>query len=263
MVDQGECLIVIATYNERETLPPLLEAIFATVPTVDVLVVDDNSPDGTGAWCEEYSRQDPRLRCLHRPSKQGLGSAIIAGLREGIAQGYRYVLTMDADFSHPPHRLPDLLAAMEPADGPKVDVAIGSRYIPGGRIEGWPLRRHLMSRAINWFARLMLGLPVRDCSGNFRCYRAATLAQLDFNEFCSSGYAFFEEILYRLRKIGAVFCEVPITFVDRRKGASKITWQEGLHAVSVIMKLALNESCRRKKRREKPGLASSKSSATR
>ena len=251
MVDQGECLIVIATYNERETLPPLLEAIFTTVPTVDVLVVDDNSPDGTGEWCEEYSRRDPRLRCLHRPGKQGLGSAIIAGLREGIAQGYRYVLTMDADFSHPPERLPDLLAAMEPANGPKVDVAIGSRYVPGGRIEGWPLRRHLMSRAINWFARLMLGLPVRDCSGNFRCYRAATLARLDFSEFCSSGYAFFEEILYRMRKIGAVFCEVPITFVDRREGASKITWREGLQAVAVIVKLALSERCGRRKPRKK------------
>lgn len=247
MTERGETLIVIATYNERETLPRLLEAVFAAVPQADVLVVDDNSPDGTGRWCDEYARRDERLRCLHRSEKLGLGSAIAAGLREGIAQGFRYIVTMDADFSHPPEKIPDLLAIMDPEGGPKMDVAIGSRYVKGGCIEGWPVYRHLMSRAINGYARLMLRLPVRDCSGNFRCYRAATLAQLDLNGICATGYAFFEEILFRLRNVGATFREIPITFVDRREGASKITWREALRAVWLITRLGLSHRCSRRK----------------
>lgn len=247
MTDRGETLIVIATYNERETLPRLLERVFALVPQVDVLVVDDNSPDGTGRWCDEYGRQDERLRCLHRPGKLGLGTAIAAGLREGIAQGFRYIVTMDADFSHPPEKIPELLAIMEPEGGPKTDVAIGSRYVKGGRIEGWPVYRHLMSRAINGYARLLLRLPVRDCSGNFRCYRAATVAQLDLNGMCAAGYAFFEEILFRLKNVGASFREIPITFVDRREGVSKITFREALQAVWLITRLGLSHRCPRTK----------------
>jgi dolichol-phosphate mannosyltransferase len=146
---------------------------------------------------------------------------------------------MDADFSHPPRYLPQLLAGMDPADGAPVDVMIGSRYVPGGGVEGWPLRRHLMSRAVNCYARWMLGLTPKDCSGAFRCYRTELLRQLDFSAVRSRGYAFQEEILWHLARLGARFGETPIVFVDRQHGASKIDTGEALSALWVIFRLGL------------------------
>ncbi|MGQ9504123.1 MAG: polyprenol monophosphomannose synthase [Thermogutta sp.] len=249
MTEQAEALVVTATYNEIETLPQLVEAIFRSAPGVEILVVDDNSPDGTGQWCEEYAKRDPRVHCLRRSGKLGIGSAIAEGLRYAIDQGYRYVVTIDADFSHPPEKIPDLLAPLQQPGDACVDVVIGSRYVKDGKIQGWPWYRHLMSRAINAFSRVLLRLPVRDCSGNFRGYRASILASVNWEQFCSGGYGFFEEILFRLRQEGARFHEIPIFFRERRGGRSKMGWWEGISAVGIILRLAFSGVCRRIKRR--------------
>jgi dolichol-phosphate mannosyltransferase len=230
-------LVVIATYNEIENLPRLVETILHLPLDTHILVVDDGSPDGTGRWCDEKAASEPRLRCIHRPGKGGLGTATIAGLRYALERGYRYALTMDADFSHPPESIPELLSGMEPSGGAAVDVMIGSRYVRGGRVEDWPLVRRWMSRCVNFYARCLLGLPVRDCSGAFRCYRTQTLARVDLDAVRSRGYSFFEEILWRLKCAGAVFGETPITFVDRQYGASKINLREAFRALLLIFQL--------------------------
>ncbi len=230
-------LISIATYNELKNLPALVEAIFRQVPTAHVLVVDDNSPDGTGDWCDQYAASDSRLRCLHRPGKQGLGTATVAGLRYGIEHDYRYVLTMDADFSHDPRYLPDMIAGMEAHPSGPVDVMIGSRYCPGGGVEGWPWHRRGMSRAINTFARWWLRLPVRDTSGAYRCYRTSVLSKLDLEQVRSQGYSVFEELLWLLARQGARMAELPITFVDRHQGESKITLHEACRSLGQLLRL--------------------------
>ncbi len=232
-------LVAVATYNEIENLPRLVDRILEVAPQADVLVVDDRSPDGTGRWCDERAAGEPRLKCLHRPGKLGLGTAIVAAMQYAIDHGYTYVLNMDADFSHPPECISPLLAGMDPPGGPPVDVMIGSRYVPGGRIEGWGAMRHLMSRGVNLYARCLLGLPVKDCSGSFRCYRTSLLAKLDFSELESRGYSFFEEILWRLKRHGARLAETPITFVDRQHGASKIDGREAAAALWILLRLGL------------------------
>ena len=232
-------LVTVATYNEMENLPDLVAAIFGVVPEVDILVIDDHSPDGTGRWCDEKSAEEPRLRCLHREGKLGLGTATMAGMKYAIEQGYRYVLNMDADFSHPPKDLPALIAGMDPAGGPPVDVMIGSRYVPGGGVEGWGLKRHVMSSGVNLYARWLLGLKPKDCSGAFRCYRTELLAKLDFAAIRSRGYSFQEEILWRLKRLGARFSETPIVFVDRQRGASKINMKEAAAALWIILALGV------------------------
>ena len=242
MTPNTTTLVTLATYNEIENLPRLVDEIARVLPAADILVIDDNSPDGTGQWCEQRAKNDPRMHCLHRSGKQGLGSAIVAGMQYAIDHGYRYVLNMDADFSHPPRFLPDLIAGMHESPGSAgVDVMIGSRYMAGGDIEGWPRRRHLMSRAVNCYARCMLGLRVRDCSGSFRCYRVERLKRLDFDEVRSRGYSFQEEILWRLKRLGARMRETPITFVERQRGASKINSQEAWEAMRVILALGLRD----------------------
>lgn len=231
-------LVTLATYNEIENLPGLVDEILTCAPDVDVLVIDDNSPDGTGRWCDERAATDARVRCLHRPSKLGLGTATIAGMRFGIDHGYQYVLNMDADYSHHPRYLPALIAGMEPAEGRgAVDVMIASRYVSGGAIEGWPLARHLMSRGVNFAARLLLGLRVKDCSGAFRCYRTSMLARVDLDAVRSRGYSIQEEILWHLKRAGATFAETPITFVDRQRGTSKINSGEALAALGILFRL--------------------------
>jgi dolichol-phosphate mannosyltransferase len=231
-------LVTIATYNEMENLPAVVEEVFAQA-AVEVLVIDDNSPDGTGQWCDGRAKEDPRVHCLHRPGKLGLGTATIAGMRWAIEHGYDQVLNMDADFSHHPRYLPAFLAGMDLPDGEPVDVVIGSRYIPGGGVEGWPLRRHIMSRGINLVARLLLGLKPKDCSGAFRCYRTEILARLDFDAIRSRGYSFQEEILWHLKRLGARFAETPIVFVDRQRGASKIDTREAISSLWALFRLGL------------------------
>lgn len=250
--EPGRTLIVLATYNEVENLPALVERLLAVelngelegTPDganhgADILVVDDNSPDGTGDWCDDRARSEPRLRCVHRSGKQGLGTAILAGLRYAIERQYAYVVTMDADFSHSPEAVASLVSAMRRDGDSPVDVVIGSRYVDGGRIENWPRRRRWMSRAVNLYARVLLRLPVRDCSGGFRCYRTARLADLDFTAIRARGYAFLEELLWHLHVRGARLVEVPITFVDRERGESKINSREAIAALWTMFRLAL------------------------
>lgn len=236
MTDEAKTLVTLATYNERENLPTLVAEILRHSPEVDILVIDDNSPDGTGQWCDEFARTEPRLRCLHRAGKLGLGTATIAGLRHAIEHGYHLVVNMDADFSHHPRHLPELLAAMRAL---QVDCVIGSRYVPGGRIEGWPRKRLWMSRAVNFYARNWLGLTPRDCSGAFRCYRTELLRRIDFDAVQSRGYSFQEEILWLIKRHGGRFAETPIVFADRVKGSSKINRREAVEAVRVIFRLGL------------------------
>lgn len=227
-------LVTLATYNERENLPALVDEILRTLPACDILVIDDNSPDGTGVWADEQAARQNRLRVLHRSGKLGLGTATIAGMKHAIEHDYDYVLNLDADFSHHPRYIPALLAGMNQAD-----VMIGSRYVPGGGTPDWPLHRRLLSRAVNGFARLSLGLAPRDCSGAFRCYRVALLKHLDFNQIRARGYAFQEEILWRLKQLGARFGEIPITFTDRQRGTSKVSLGEALTSAGLIVRLGV------------------------
>ena len=234
-------LIVIATYNEIENLPALAEEIFRYAPEADLLVIDDNSPDGTGRWCDERAAAEPRLHVLHRAGKLGLGTALLAGMQYALDHDYAYVLVMDADFSHQPKYLPALLGGMAGTAGePPADVMIGSRYVPGGGVEGWPWRRKFMSRAINWYARLLLRLTPRDCSGGYRCYRTAVLRQIDLTAIRSRGYSFQEEILWRLKRAGARCRETPIVFIDRQRGQSKINLREAFGALWILFRLGLS-----------------------
>ena len=239
MSNSDKTLVTVATYNEMENLPLLAEEIFRFAPEADVLVIDDNSPDGTGDWCEKKRLEEPRLFCLHRSGKLGLGTAIIAGMKYGIDHGYKCVLNMDADFSHPPKILPALIGGMDPKDGPAVDVMVGSRYIPGGGVEGWSLKRHFMSRSVNLYARVLLGLKTKDCSGSFRCYRASLLAKVDFDAVRSRGYSFQEEILWHLKRLGARFGETPFVFPDRTRGQSKIHSGEAWNALKILFLLGM------------------------
>ncbi len=212
---------------------------------MDVLVIDDNSPDGTGQWCDQQAAINPRVYCLHREGKLGLGTAIVAGMKYGIEHGYDQVLNMDADFSHHPRYLPDLLAGMQDNGKPAVDVMIGSRYVAGGKTEGWPLTRRLMSRAVNFYARMLLGLKPRDCSGSYRCYRTDLLKRVDFSAIRSRGYSFQEEILWQVKRAGAKFGETPITFADRERGQSKISMREAWAALWIIFVLGVKNVFRR------------------
>jgi dolichol-phosphate mannosyltransferase len=235
----GKTLVMTATYNEIENLPRLVDEVFAVVPQVDFLVVDDNSPDGTGAWCDRRAAEDRRVHCLHRAGKLGLGTAIVAGMKHAIQRGYKHLLNMDADFSHHPRYLPAMIAGMDPTDGPAMDVMIGSRYVPGGGTVDWPLRRRLMSRGVNLYARWMLWLSAKDCSGGYRCYRVSSLTKVDLDSIRSRGYSFQEEILWLLRRQGARIGETPILFADREKGQSKINGKEAINALKIIAALGV------------------------
>jgi dolichol-phosphate mannosyltransferase len=233
-------LVAIATYNERENLPLLVEEVWRYLPSADVLVVDDNSPDGTGRWAAERAAHEPRLHCLMREAKAGLGTAAVAAIRFALRENYSLLVTMDADFSHHPRYLPQLAAAVNGTDGKDaVDIALGSRYVDGGDIRGWNMTRHLMSRLMNGYARVVLGLKPRDCTGAFRCYRCEVLRQLNLPRLRSRGYAYLEEILWRLTQLAATTREIPIVFVDRQRGHTKITWREALSAVGTISRCGL------------------------
>ncbi|MCH7988148.1 MAG: polyprenol monophosphomannose synthase [Planctomycetes bacterium] len=226
--------VVLATYNERENLQRLIPEIFQFAADAEILVIDDNSPDGTGDLADSLAEDDSRIHVLHREGKLGLGTATLAGFRYGIDHDYDLLINLDADFSHHPQYIPALRACMEQAD-----VAIGSRYVEGGGVEGWGFHRHVMSRSINWYARLLLGLKTRDNSGSYRCYRVAKLRELDLDRVRARGYAFQEEILYRCRRIDCRFLETPIVFEDRRYGESKISSKESVIALWVIFRLGI------------------------
>lgn len=225
-------LITLCTYNERENLEQLIPEILSHVPDASILVVDDNSPDGTGEYADSLAAENPKIHVLHRAGKLGLGTATVAAFQYGIKNGYDLLLNLDADFSHPPRFMPAMVNAAENAD-----VVIGSRYVPGGKIIGWGPKRHFMSQGINFYAKLMLGLKTKDNSGSFRCYNVRKLAEVDWSQAKAKGYAFQEEILYRLRQVGATFTEVPITFEERRFGVTKINLQEAISAGWVLLSL--------------------------
>ena len=227
-------LVMIATYNEVENLEPLARAISAELPAADILVIDDASPDGTGQVADRLAQEGERVRVVHRVGKLGLGTATIAGMQYAIDHDYDLVISMDADFSHSPRYLPDLLAGMA-----EHDVMIGSRYVPGGGVRGWPWRRRWMSWAINVYSRLLLGLRARDCSGAFRCYRVAKLRQINFDRIYSRGYSFQEEFLCHCRRAGCRIGETPIIFEDRQQGSSKINWREALMALWALFYTAI------------------------
>jgi dolichol-phosphate mannosyltransferase len=240
MTIQPSTLIVVATYNEAENLPQLTEEVFQHAPHAQMLVIDDNSPDGTGKWCDQRAEQDPRFHVIHREGKLGLGTATVAGLRYAIEHEFQYVLVMDADFSHPPRCIPALLAGMARGDGEDgADVMVGSRYVSGGRIEGWPWYRHWMSWGVNTYARWMLGLRTRDCSGAFRCYRTDALRRIDLSQLRSRGYAYVEELLWMLKQSGARINETPIAFVDRQQGRTKINSREAFAALWILFRLGI------------------------
>ena len=240
MSAQPRTLVVVATYNEIENLPRLTDEIFQQPVELQMLVIDDSSPDGTGRWCDRRAEENSRFRVLHRPGKLGLGTATIAGLQYALDHGFDFALVLDADLSHPPRYIPDLLAGMASEDGDEgVDVMIGSRYVPGGRIVGWPRHRRWMSRCLNGYARWMLGLQARDCSGAFRCYRAELLRRIGLHNVRSRGYAYLEELLWRAQRAGARIGETPIVFVDRQFGQTKINWREALAALAILLRLGV------------------------
>ncbi|MGO1227412.1 MAG: polyprenol monophosphomannose synthase [Brachybacterium sp.] len=212
-------LIVIPTYDEREALPGTLARLRAAVPEADVLVVDDSSPDGTGAWAEQMAAQDPAVHVLHRAGKQGLGPAYLAGFAWGIKRGYQQLGEMDADASHRPEQLPGLLEAVRRG----ADLAIGSRWIPGGAVHDWPLRRQVLSRGANVYVRALMGLGVSDATAGFRVFRAELLERVIAEDVASQGYCFQVDMTRRARDLGAVIAEVPIDFDERTEGASKMS----------------------------------------
>ena len=228
-------LVSLATYNEADNLRDLVAEIHAVAPHATVLVIDDNSPDGTGRIADDLKANSDRVDVLHRAGKQGLGTAIIAAMRYAIDHHYDHFLNMDADGSHPPRFIPAILDGMRDKD-----VTIGSRYVPGGGVEGeFNLKRKFMSTGINLYARMFLGLKTKDNSGSFRCYRVSKLAQIDFNRVQSRGYSFMEEILFWCRQVGCTFGETPITFENRRAGLSKINSMEAVKALQIIAKLGV------------------------
>ncbi|MCH5377328.1 MAG: polyprenol monophosphomannose synthase [Planctomycetes bacterium] len=240
MTSQPSTLVIIATYNEIENLPRLTDEVFRHAPHVEVLVVDDNSPDGTGRWCDERVTEDERFHVIHRAGKLGLGTATVAGLEYALDRRFDFALVMDADFSHPPRYIPSLLAGMALSDQDDgADVMIGSRYVPGGAIQGWPLHRRLMSRSVNAYARWLLGLKTRDCSGAFRCYRTGILRRVDLRKMRSRGYSYLEELLWLLKKSGARVDETPIVFVDRLRGRTKVNWREAIATLAIILRLGI------------------------
>jgi dolichol-phosphate mannosyltransferase len=230
-----KCLIVIPTYNERENLPPLVERIFAQVPEANLLIVDDASPDGTGELADEMSRRDARLQVLHRPGKLGLGTAYVAGFRYGLAHDYDFFFEMDADFSHDPKYLPQMLVRAHAG----ADLVLGSRYVAGGGTVNWGLGRKVISLGGSLYARTILGVKVRDLTGGFKCFRRRVLESIDLDAVRSSGYAFQVEMTYRALREGFVVEEIPIIFEDRRVGQSKMSRDIVLEGVLMVWRLRL------------------------
>ncbi len=239
MEDARRTLICLPTYDERENLAPIVEAIHRVVPGVHVLVIDDASPDGTGLVADGLAARDPRVKVLHRPGKQGLGRAYLAGFAWALEQRYDLVLEMDADFSHDPRHLPALLAASRDAD-----LVLGSRYVPGGGTVNWGLGRRLVSRGGSLYARKILGLPIRDLTGGFKCFRREVLEALELETVECTGYAFQIELTFRAVRRGFRVVEVPIVFADRRLGQSKMSRRIVLEAIRKVWSIRFSRFSR-------------------
>ncbi|MEU8629466.1 polyprenol monophosphomannose synthase [Streptomyces sp. NPDC048669] len=214
----GRTLVIIPTYNEAENIKPIVSRVRAAVPEVDILVADDNSPDGTGKLADELAAEDDRVHVLHRQGKEGLGAAYLAGFRWGMEHDYGVLVEMDADGSHQPEELPRLLTALKGAD-----LVLGSRWVPGGRVVNWPKSREMISRGGSTYSRLMLGLRTRDVTGGYRAFRTETLKGIGLDEVASQGYCFQVDLARRAIEAGYHVVEVPITFVDREIGDSKMS----------------------------------------
>jgi dolichol-phosphate mannosyltransferase len=214
----GRIIIVMPTYNERQNLESIVGRIRTALPAADLLVVDDNSPDGTGDLADKLAETDPHVQVMHRAEKAGLGKAYIAAFGWALERGYDVIVEMDADGSHQPEHLPSLVAALDHAD-----LSIGSRWVRGGKVVNWPKSRELLSRGANVYTRVMLGLGVRDATAGFRAYRASTLAKISLNQVESTGYCFQIDLTIRVARAGLKIIEVPITFVEREHGASKMS----------------------------------------
>lgn len=230
----ADCTVIVPTYNEAENIGQLIPRILEH-PRFRVLVVDDGSPDGTGELVARIEAAEPRVRLHRRPGKLGLGTAYLAGFRRALEEGAEFIFEMDADFSHDPRYLPDLLRAAEAG----ADLALGSRYVPGGGTTDWGLGRRLISRGGNLYAGLILGLPVADATGGFRCYRRRVLETLDLGRVRSNGYAFQIELAYRTLQAGFTIAEVPIVFPDRRVGRSKMSRRIVAEALVNVWRLRL------------------------
>jgi dolichol-phosphate mannosyltransferase len=229
-------IVILPTYNECENLGRLIPALLAQDPALDILVVDDNSPDGTGALADRFAAATTRVRALHRPGKQGLGRAYLAGFRAALAGDYAAIVEMDADFSHDPADLPRLI---EPVRRGQADLVLGSRWVDGGGTRNWPLQRRLISRGGSWYARTILGVPVRDLTGGFKCFDRRVLEAIDLDSVRASGYAFQIEMTYRALQMGFRVREVPIVFTERVRGTSKMSRQIVAEATIVVWRLRL------------------------
>jgi dolichol-phosphate mannosyltransferase len=214
----GKVLVIIPTYNEADNIQPIVARVRSAVPDADILVADDNSPDGTGKLAGELAAADEAVHVLHRKGKEGLGAAYLAGFRWGIDHGYGVLVEMDADGSHQPEELPRLLVALKGAD-----VVLGSRWIPGGRVVNWPRSREILSRGGSTYSRLLLDVPIRDVTGGYRAFRKETLEGLGIDAVASAGYCFQVDLAWRAVKAGFHVVEVPITFVERERGDSKMS----------------------------------------
>jgi dolichol-phosphate mannosyltransferase len=235
-------LVIIPTYNERDNISYIVAAVHEHLAIADVLIVDDNSPDGTGALADELAARDPQVRVLHRPGKQGLGTAYVAGFREALQSDYQFIFEMDCDFSHDPKYLPSLLAAAKEG----ADLVLGSRYVDGGGTVNWGVVRRAISRGGSLYARTILGVRVRDLTGGFKCFRRHLLESIDLASVNAQGYGFQIEMTYRALKAGYRVVEVPIVFVDRRVGQSKMSKKIFLEALGLVWKLRLGQAARPK-----------------
>ncbi len=235
MTTARRALLCLPTYDERENLGPMVDAILAAVPQVDVLVIDDNSPDGTGQLADRIAARDPRVKVLHRAGKEGLGRAYLAGFAWALARDYGLILEMDCDFSHDPKYLPGMLAAAG-----EVDLVLGSRYVAGGGTVNWGALRKLISRGGSLYARTILGLSVRDLTGGFKCFRREVLEGIDLPSVECTGYAFQIELTYRAVRRGFTVRELPIVFADRRVGHSKMSRRIVLEAIRKVWSIRLS-----------------------
>lgn len=231
--------VIIPTYNERDNLQRLVEQVLQQSPLLHLLVVDDNSPDGTGQLADELSKVNKRVSVLHRPAKMGLGSAYRDGFRYAMQLGADLLIEMDADFSHDPNMLPIFLDRAA-----SYDLIIGSRYLNGISVVNWPLRRLMLSYGANWYTRLITGLTIMDCTSGFKCFRRSLIERIDLDHVYSDGYSFQIEMNFKSAELGARILEIPIIFIDRRVGQSKMSKKIVREAISMVWKLKIGSLLR-------------------
>jgi len=234
--------VIIPTYNEKENITDLVDQILALDIGARVIVVDDNSPDGTGQIADDLARQDSRVQVIHRAGKLGLGTAYIAGFKQALAEGADRLITMDADFSHDPSYIPALVALAN-----HFHITVGSRYVPQGGVRNWELRRRFLSWGANAFARTMLGLRANDCTAGFRCYHREVLLNIDLDRIFSNGYSFLVEMMFKAQRLGFTVGEIPIIFANRERGTSKISQQEIYKAMYTVARLFFRRLFRRRR----------------